>query len=106
MYDWGSYDQKLYESYKDNNSAALAEFKASLEEQIASAKSSGRKLPPGIYAELGTLYLQEGDTAKAIGMYKLERDVWPESKGLMDAMITNLERSQADKRAVGTGASL
>lgn len=104
MYDWGPYEQALYKSYKD--SSALAEFKASLEAQIASAKSSERKLPPGIYAELGTLYLQEGDTANAIEMYKLERDAWFESKGLMDALIASLESAQTDKGAAGAETSL
>jgi hypothetical protein len=49
-------------------------------------------MPPGLYAELGTLYLQMGEQVKAIAMYVKERDTWPESKSLMDALIKNLRR--------------
>ena len=61
-------------------------------------EGSGQKVAPGLYAELGTLYLQLGSAEKAIAMYKKERDAWPESKGLMTAMIQNLERRQKDKQ--------
>ena len=48
-------------------------------------------VPPGLYAELGTLYLQEGDAEKAKKYYAKERDAWPESKTLMDTLIKNLD---------------
>lgn len=93
LYSWGNYEQLLYQSYKDPTKTQ--ELKAALEAHIASADQSNQRVPPGIYAELGTLYLQDGATDKAVAMYKRERDAWPESKGLMDAMIGNLERMQA-----------
>lgn len=96
LYDWGNYDSLLYQSYK--SPAAAADLKASLEARIAAADQAGesglRRVPPGIYAELGTLYLQEGDAEKALALYRREREAWPESRGLMDAMIGNLERMQ------------
>lgn len=91
LYDWGVYEQKLYESYK--NPAAVHELRAALEEQIAAARRARQRVPPGLYAEVGTLYLQEGLSAKAIEYYRLERDAWPESRGLMDTIVANLERS-------------
>ena len=48
-------------------------------------------IPPGMYAELGTLYLQEGLTDKARIYYAKERDTWAESKTLMDLLIKNLD---------------
>lgn len=99
LYDWGGYDQLLYKTYKEP--AEAKNMKAALEAHIAAVdqggESSQRRLPPGIYAELGTLYLQEGAVNEAIALYKRERDAWPESRGLMDAMIANLERSQTGK---------
>ena len=44
-----------------------------------------------MYAELGTLYLQEGLTDKAKTYYAKERDAWAESKTLMDMLIKNLD---------------
>lgn len=89
-YQWGGYESKLYAGYKDQTK--MEELRVGLETHIAAMNSSGQKVAPGLYAELGTLYLQGGDSVKARAMYSRERDAWPESKGLMDAMISNLER--------------
>ena len=58
--------------------------------------ASSQKVAPGLFAELGTLYLQSGDAEKAKVLYVRERNTWPESKTLMNALIQNLDRrSQA-----------
>ncbi|MBK7355658.1 DUF4810 domain-containing protein [Propionivibrio sp.] len=90
QYEWGDYDSKLYASYKDPSKTEALTI--SLENHINQLEQNRMKPPPGLYAELGTLYLQAGSQDKAITMYGKERDAWPESKGLMDAMIKNLER--------------
>lgn len=92
MYQWGGYEPMLYAGYKDPNK--MEEMRLGLERHIAAMDKSGQKIAPGLLAELGTLYLQSGSSDKAISMYKRERDTWPESKGLMDAMIKNLERRE------------
>lgn len=89
-YNWGAYDELLYRSYKDVTKTE--ELRIGLEKHIGALEKSNSKVPPGIYAELGTLYLEAGDSERAIDMYSRERDAWPESKGFMDAMIANLER--------------
>ena len=58
---------------------------------------------PGLYAELGTLYLQGGDNARAIVFYTKERDAWPESRTLMDGLIQHA--GQAGAPAGGESAS-
>jgi hypothetical protein len=93
LYQWGDYESMLYSGYKDP--ANLEVMKVKLEEHIAALESSRQKVAPGLYAELGTLYLQAGDPDQAVAMYSREREAWPESKGLMDAMIKNLERRTA-----------
>lgn len=92
LYQWGGYDQALYAAYKDP--VKMEALRVQLEANIAGLEKSGQKVAPGLYAELGTLYLQAGSSDKAIGMYSRERDTWPESWGLMTAMIQNLERRQ------------
>jgi hypothetical protein len=92
MYQWGNYDSLLYQGYKDPSK--MEAMKVKLEAHIAALEKSGQKVGPGLYAELGTLYLQAGASDKAISMYSHERDTWPESKGLMTAMISNIERRQ------------
>lgn len=92
MYSWGSYDQLLYASYKDP--AKENELRVELETQIAAAEQHKQKVPPGLYAELGTLYLQGGETNRSVEFYNKERNAWPESRGMMDALIKGLERRQ------------
>lgn len=92
LYQWGGYDQALYAGYKDPTK--MEEMRLKLEGHVAQIEKSKQKVAPGLYAELGTLYLQAGSTDKAIGLYAQERAAWPESKGLMTAMIQNLERRQ------------
>ena len=96
MYEWGGYDELMYQQYKDP-SMALG-VREGLESHILYLEEGKQRVPPGVYAEVGTFYLQAGDTEKALQMYRRERAYWPESKSLMDAMIANLERSTRDKK--------
>lgn len=92
LYQWGGYESMLYDGYKDPSK--MEAMKVKLQAHIAALEKSGQKVGPGLYAELGTLYLQNGVSDKAIAMYTRERDTWPESQGLMNTMIKNIERRQ------------
>jgi hypothetical protein len=97
LYQWGNYDAMLYQSYK--NPEKSRDLQTGLETHIANMESSKQKVAPGLYAELGTLYMQAGDTSRAVSMYTKERDAWPESRGLMDALIVNISKTQNTKPA-------
>lgn len=98
LYQWGGYEGMLYQGYKDPTK--MEAMRVGLESHIAELEQSGRKVAPGLHAELGTLYLQAGDGDKALASYRRERDTWPESRGLMEAMIKNIERrKRADVQA-------
>jgi hypothetical protein len=92
LYQWGGYDQALFTGYKDPSK--MEDLRLKLESHIAEMEKSKQKVAPGLYAELGTLYLQNGLPDKAAGLYAKEQQAWPESKGLMSAMIQNIERRQ------------
>lgn len=98
MYQWGGYDSMLYQSYKSPEK--LDAFRQGLELHLNRMEQSQQKVAPGLYAELGTLYLQAGDRAKALSFYTKERDAWPESKGLMGTLITNIGKPAAAKTEV------
>ncbi len=98
LYKWGGYEQALYSSYKDP--AKVEKLKTALESHISEMEASNQKVAPGLFAELGTLYLQSGSSEKAIAMYRKERNAWPESKELMSAMIQNLERRLQAKQEI------
>lgn len=87
LYDWGGYDAALYGSYKDPTTVAANMLK--LQTHIDKLEQGKQKVPPGLYADLGMLQLQAGDKEKAQANFRKERELWPESAGLMDALINN-----------------
>jgi hypothetical protein len=87
MYDWGGYDAVLYNSYQDPTKVGSNIQK--LEAHIQKLEQGKQKVPPGLYADLGTMQLQAGDKEKAQANFRKERELWPESAGLMDALINN-----------------
>ena len=92
LYNWGGYDQALYAGYKDVTK--IEALRINLEAHIGAMEKSNQKVAPGLYAELGTLYLQTGSSEKAVSYYTKEHAAWPESRTLMTAMIQNIERRQ------------
>ena len=74
LYQWGGYDQALYAGYKDP--AKMETLRVQLEKHIANMETSKQKVAPGLYAELGTLYLQSGASDKA------HRSVFARTRGL------------------------
>jgi hypothetical protein len=93
LYQWGGYDQSLYAGYKDVTKMEALRIK--LEAHVGEMEKSNARVAPGLYAELGTLYLKSGATQKAIDFYTKERSAWPESRVLMTSLIQNLERRQS-----------
>lgn len=90
LYQWGRYDELLYRSYKD--AAQVETLRTRLEAHLTALQTSRATVPPGLYADLGTLYLQKGDATMARAYYVKERDARPESRVLMESMISNLDR--------------
>lgn len=94
-YDWDNYDGRLYQFYKNPSSAD--EFRVSMEKHFQVLESQKLRPAPGLYAELGTLYLERGDRQTAQVYYQRERDAWPESRYLMDAMLSQLQKPLKSK---------
>jgi hypothetical protein len=90
QYEWNNYDGRLFRYYKDPTSAE--EFRTSMQAHLEILESKNLKPAPGLYAELGTLYLERGDDKTALIYYRKEREAWQESKYLMDTMIAAIEK--------------
>lgn len=97
LYEWGGYDNLMYQSYKDP--AAVRANMQTLATHIAALEKGGKRVAPGLHADLGTLLLQSGDKAGALSNFRRERELWPESAVLMDAMIKNLEKATQAKES-------
>jgi hypothetical protein len=58
------------------------------------SQTNGRKVAPGIYAEIGTFYLRAGNKAEAVKYYDLEAAEWPESKDFMTKLSETLRNQK------------
>jgi hypothetical protein len=100
IYQWGNYETLLYAAYKSPDRTEA--LRGGLEVHIAAMERTKAPIAPGLYAELGTLYLQTGDSAKAVSLYEKERTAWPESKQLMDSLIKTISGRANGSSSTGT----
>ena len=84
---WGNYSRTLYEYEKNPGTTSREAHQNTLKEIISSADAGNGKVPPGVYAELGNLYLDQGDKAQAVKYFELEAAHYPESAVLMKNLI-------------------
>lgn len=96
LYDWGGYSGLMYQNYKKPESVPANLIL--LQTHVTALEGHSTKVAPGLYADLGTLYLQAGDRVRAVENYRKERAAWPESAGLMDGMIRNLAGNQGQEK--------
>ena len=89
LYDWGHYEDDLFDYY--HQPSEKEQVVADLQRLLEKQEANGRKPAPGLFAELGTMYLLEGDSVTAIRFYQKEAEYWPESAPMMATLIENLE---------------
>ncbi|QVM84148.1 MULTISPECIES: DUF4810 domain-containing protein [Novosphingobium] len=94
MYEWGSYQPALVNYAKNADKTA---FEKELRETIAKAEKKDR-VPPGVYADLGYLLMEQGKGAEAATYFVKERERFPESGVFMTKLIAGAE-SQSEETA-------
>lgn len=91
IYHWGSYESTLYDLKKSPSEENRAKHKEQLEKIIASAKKKNKKVPPGIYFELGMMEANAGNLDRSVELLTLEKNEFPESHIYVDAAIKKVE---------------
>ena len=91
IYYWGSYESTLYSYNKDPNESNLATHKAQLEKIINKAENSKKRVPPGIYFELGMIEAKLGNIERSIALLNREKSKFPEAQLYVDNAIASLE---------------
>lgn len=103
LYNWGKYEQTLFTVYHDPEykEQAIQQYinfinqQQALNKQNINKKSANKQtikqLAPGLCAEAGTFMLEQGDYKNALVFYKMEYELWPESRPMLGALIQNLE---------------
>lgn len=90
LYQWYGYDNRLVQYYRAPQTAE--QFRVAMERQFPRLEQNNQRPAPGLYAEVGTLYLERGDRVTAAKYYAKERDAWPESRFVMEALLKNLQK--------------
>jgi hypothetical protein len=91
MYEYSNYSESYYQLKQTGDAESTARWKTSLEDSIEKSNVLAIRVPPGIYANLGYLYLKVNDTQKAISFFKMEKALYPESGVFMDNLIKKAE---------------
>ena len=100
LYYWdGAYTSSVYE-YLSEEGDAGAQI-AALEESLQKAYQRAAKVPPGLHAHLGLLYLSQGNGAKFKAYVEKEAELYPESR---DYAIFLLNQNGKTAGAAGKSA--
>ena len=100
LYSFGTYSESYYAYKKDMSDESALALQKAIEEAIAKAgDSSSGRVPPGMYANLGYLYLKAGKSKEAIASFEKEKRTYPESAHFMDRIIKKVETAEGgDKK--------
>lgn len=97
LYQWGGYEEKLHRYYSAPQSRT--NIIQNMEQHVLNLEAKSLPVAPGLYAEIGTFYLEMGDELRAVDFYKKEAAAWPESQALMQLLIKNLESRTVKEEA-------
>lgn len=101
LYYWdGAYTSSVYE-YLSEEGDAGAQI-AALEQSLQKAYQRAAKVPPGLYAHLGLLYLSQGNGAKFKAYVEKEAELYPESS---DYALFLLNQNSKTAGAAGKSAA-
>jgi len=95
LYNYIDYSESYYAYKKDMSTESLLTLQQSMEKaiEIAGQSSSGR-VPPGMYANVGYIYLKSGKYQEAIVSFTKEKNIYPEAAHFMDRMIKKVELTE------------
>lgn len=90
-YAWNDYDNHLYDYQAQKISGE--EMLSDLLDAVSEAEKRGVKLAPGLYAEIGTMYIRLNKPAEAPKYYRMEAETWPESASFMNTVADAIEKN-------------
>ncbi len=89
-YDWGRYEDSVFEVTRQPDSFDLAAEIDTLEAQLQQSADRQRLPPPGLHAHLGYLHSVAGNLDAARSHFEDEKALFPESARFMDQLIARL----------------
>jgi hypothetical protein len=98
MYYWGDYSNTLYKYKKDATPEMLVKHKTELLDIISKSNEKGLRIPPGINAELGYIFLLQEQDDQAMVYLKKEKSTYPESTKFIDDLLQNLSGGEQNEK--------
>ena len=91
IYYWGNYESTLYDYRKEPNELSLTKHKNQLEFIVTNAPTKNKRVPPGVYFELGMIEAKLGNMTRSVELLNLEKSLFPEATTYVDKALANLE---------------
>ena len=80
LYYWGNYQETNYAYSVEPSKKTLLAYQNTLLDIIQKSNEINKKVPPGIYFELGLVYTKTGKKKEGLSYIEKERELYPESK--------------------------
>lgn len=94
LYTWNDYSASLYKLKKEPSDEHLASHMQVLVKIMDDSKTSGQRVPPGLYCEYGYLLLKGGKSDEALKYFDLEAKTYPESTVFIERLKTKIPKAK------------
>ena len=91
LYRWGEYESLVYKMYAKPGEAEPGLQVQKLSADIERTQAEGKRVPPGVHAQLGYMQFLQGNESQAVEEFAIERRLYPESATFMDTFIERLK---------------
>lgn len=98
LYYYGDYSREYYNYKKNMSPESELELQKAIEEAITKAdQGQAKRVAPGMYANLGYIYLKQGNSQKAKESFIKEKSIYPEATHFMDRLINKIDAAEEKK---------
>ncbi|MEM7200533.1 MAG: DUF4810 domain-containing protein [Planctomycetota bacterium] len=89
-YEWGSYQESVYLLTAGEGQVDVDAQIQAMNATVEQARQRDRPVPPGMHAHIGLLYSMRGELDLATAAFETERELYPESAGFINGMLTRM----------------
>lgn len=89
-FDWGRYEESVYQVTIRPDGFDLQAEIDSLEQQLEKTAAKQRPVPPGLHAHVGYLHSVAGNADAARSHFVEEKTLYPESATFIDGLLARL----------------
>lgn len=86
-YYWGNYSYTYLGTIREPSSKSDEAHMETLRKIIDESETRNLRVPPGVYAELANLIDKQGKSSVALGYYKKEMKLYPESRIFIERLL-------------------